>query len=393
MKILLLTTSYPLSTASVSGSFVKRLVDNLPESCGATVLTPSSADTSIAPGECRTANIVAYRYAPKRLEVLAHRPGGIPAALQGNKLLYLMVPMLLVSALFHALKLGRRHDVLHANWAINGVIAGLASGILRRPLVTTLRGEDVARAKINKVESAILFLCLRMSDLVVTVSSEMSDWLQERFPKIQNKIRVIENGVDESLLRIVIPRVREDGLVRLVTIGSLIPRKGVDVILRALLLCADRAHLQLEVVGEGIEENSLKVLAGEIGVLGNVAFLGKVNSNEIGALLARSDILILASHSEGRPNVVLESMAAGVAVIASNIGGTRELISHDDNGLLFPDNDHKALASHIDLLSRDRARRDRLGRNARSFIVGNELLWSRTGERYCDAYHELVKRK
>jgi len=111
-----------------------------------------------------------YEHTPRRLELLAHNPGGLPVALKNNKSLYLVIPTLLFFAFVNCVRFGARSKIIHANWAINGVIAGLAGKLLRTPVVTTLRGEDVTRAKKPGLDRCLLRSCLFLSTRVVVVS-------------------------------------------------------------------------------------------------------------------------------------------------------------------------------------------------------------------------------
>jgi len=112
--------------------------------------------------------------------------------------------------------------------------------------------------------------------------------------------------------------------------------------------------------------------------------------SDIPAVLTEADIFILASHSEGRPNVVLEAMAAGLPVIATNIEGINELIAHNENGLLFRDGSVGELTRYLESLSKDAKLRAELGRKARRFIVERNLSWSNTASRYSELYSSLI---
>jgi len=102
------------------------------------------------------------------------------------------------------------------------------------------------------------------------------------------------------------------------------------------------------------------------------------------------DALILSSSSEGRPSAVLEAMAAGVPVIASDIAGVRELIRDGTTGLLFPVGDDRELVTQMKRLIGDPVLRVRLSEASRDFIITNRLLWTETGLRYGEIYADLV---
>ena len=172
----MLTSSFPLVSESVSGAFVHRLVQHLPPNVQTTVVTPS-APTSVTNTIETDGKVRKFRYAPRKLELLAHRPGGIPVALKNNRLLYLLIAPFLVSALLNCVRHAKASHLIHANWAVNGCIAGLAGKMLKIPVVTTLRGEDVTRAKKHSADRLLLRLCLALSTRVVVVGQSMNTWI------------------------------------------------------------------------------------------------------------------------------------------------------------------------------------------------------------------------
>ncbi len=386
----MLTTSFPLASQSVSGIFIHRLVQHLSADVETTVITPSTptpVDTAIA----NRMKVRTFRYAPRRVEVLAHGPGGIPVALKNNKWLYFLIPSLLFSAFISCLRYARHADIVHANWAMNGCIAGLVGKILRVPVITTLRGEDVTRAQAHVIDRLLLKLCAVLSTRLVVVSEAMKRWIGGNMPAQQNKVILIENGIEDLFLNIrrnERQSARQE--IRLLTIGSLIPRKGMDHVIKALARAANSEQLHLSIVGTGPEASSLQQLVADLTLQDKVVFTGQLKPSDIPAVLADADIFVLASHSEGRPNVILEAMASGLPVVASDIEGTNELVRHNENGLLFPDGDIEELARHLETLSKDAELRIRLGKNARNFMKDHRLSWSNTGLCYSQLYSSLL---
>lgn len=145
------------------------------------------------------------------------------------------------------------------------------------------------------------------------------------------------------------------------SIGRLDPVKGHEHLLRAFAQVLGRhpeAHLVL--VGDGELRARLEALAGELGITEKASFPGW--QNEAGRYLEVMDIFVLPSINEGMGRAVAEAMAAGVAVIASRVGGVPELIEEERNGLLVPPADPGALADAMDRLLADRGLRERMGR-------------------------------
>ena len=138
----------------------------------------------------------------------------------------------------------------------------------------------------------------------------------------------------------------------LVCAGSLIPRKGHRVLLRALARCTDFAW-RLQLAGEGPEHAELARLAIELGLADRIEFSGELPPDAMPAFLANADLFILPSFSEGRSNALLEAMASGLPVVASDIDGVTELIEDDRTGRLFPPGDDEALAAILFALLQD----------------------------------------
>lgn len=394
MRVALLTTSFPLREGSASGVFVQRLVKNLPSSTAVTVITPS--DSSAVNGADKfNYKLNCFRYAPRKWQVLAHQPGGIPVALKRNRMLKWLVPVFLFSMFIACLRVAARSDVIHANWSINGAIAGFVGLVLRKPVVTTVRGEDVTRAKDSKIYRYILAWCLRSNCKLVTVSEAIRDLLIREFPQYSHKIAFLPNGVDSILLKCsaLAKNYQAEAVLRVVTVGSLIPRKGVDVIIEAFSYLNNRSDFELSVIGDGPELKRLEDLVRSYGLDKQVRFVGHVFPDHVNEYLCGANLLILASYSEGRPNVVLESFAAGVPVIASDIEGVQELVEDGENGLLFKPGDARELTQYLEELQKRPGLQIQFSNQGREFILKNQLLWTKVGQRYSELYKDSIGRK
>lgn len=385
LRILIVTTSYPLKHDSVSGIFLARLVKQLGSEHRITVITP--ADDKVQPiPVSKNIQVVPFRYAPSKIQKLAHAPGGIPVALKRNPFYYLLLPLLLFGMMLACLKHGRNAHVIHANWAICGLVAGITGRILNVPVITTLRGEDVTRATQNWLDARILQLCVRTNKNIVGVSVAITDWLEQHHGEARHKFKLVENGVDDSFLSISNKRSLSSA-VRLIVIGSLIPRKGVDTVINALSLTT---NIELSIVGEGQELMTLRKLIEEKGVTNRVSFMGSVVPDSIPALLFEHDILVLASYSEGRPNVILEAMAASIPVVASNIDGVNELVEDDVTGLLFEAGNSAELAICLKKLLKEPQLMKSMGVAGRNAILKRGLVWNKTASRYIDVYQSVI---
>ena len=146
----------------------------------------------------------------------------------------------------------------------------------------------------------------------------------------ERSIAIVRNGIDLSAYR---PRPLRTRLRRITTVANLRLEKAHETLLEsAARLVREYPDVEFQFVGGGRRLEELKGLAGRLGVEHHVRFLG--HREDVPALLAESDIFALTSRSEAFPNGVLEAMAAGLPVVASDVGGVAELIEHRRNGLL-----------------------------------------------------------
>ncbi|MCU7927339.1 MAG: glycosyltransferase family 4 protein [Candidatus Thiodiazotropha sp. (ex Dulcina madagascariensis)] len=383
-KVLMVTTSFPVGPNKASGIFVKRLASALSDQVTLTVLTPGSYDQVETDVDYQ---IKCFRYAPYKWQRLAHEPGGIFVALRTNRWLVLLLPIFVLALFVGVVLHGRKADIIHANWSVTGFIAGLAALLIGKPVITTLRGTDVSSIRQSAISRLLTGMTLRLSRLIVAVSETIANELRQLWPERARDVFVVPNGVEESLLALKSIQ-KKEGLV-VTTIGNLIPLKDVATIIRAIPNVMK--NTQLRVIGEGVERAALENLSHELGVAEQVAFIGAIPPENIKKELSMTDIFVLSSHSEGRPNVILEAMAAGCAIISSDLPGVRELIDEDVSGLFFEPGDVSALSHHLERLIENEQLRSKLGLNARSRIIDMELTWPMCGARYVGLYNSLLE--
>jgi glycosyltransferase involved in cell wall biosynthesis len=169
------------------------------------------------------------------------------------------------------------------------------------------------------------------------------------------------------------------------------PVKNQSLLLRAATkLTRNVTQVEFLFVGDGRLRCDLERLAHELGLGENVRFLGE--RRDISAVLASIDISVVASRSESQSNVILESMAAGKPVVASRVGGNRELIREGETGLLFAPDDDAALSKAIARLLEDPALRLQYGARAKKFAHTHFRL-ENIREHYEQLYATLLEEK
>lgn len=385
--VLFITTSFPTRSNPGSGIFVYRLLNRLVPRITVRVLTPDTTpEDRLIEGDVE---LLKARYLPKRLQMLCHQHGGIPAALDANPANYLGLAALSMSLFVYCLREAGRTDVMHANWSLTGLVSGLAARLTGTRAVVTLRGADVNRAGGSSMTRLVLSAAIRLNHRVVCVSQSQLEWLVSAFPSARNKVTHIANGVNfpDS------PRPdRESGQAfRLISVGSLIERKGQRTLIEALAALPEDLPATLSLVGAGPMHTELLALAEALGIAGRVSFLGDCPPDSIETLLLEHEAFALCSYSEGRSNALIEAMAASLPIIATSIPGNRELIDNDVNGLLVPCNDPQAVAEAIQRLYGNSDLRLGLGQAARQRLEGMQISWEHCADGYYSLYRRVMR--
>ena len=388
LSVGMLTPSFPVPGYPASGVFVQRLAEEIGRRCSLEVHCPLPDSCDGLP-PARHYRLQGWIFAPRAWRTVVHSPGGLPQSMR-NLGIRSVVPLvgLVVTMFLVAWRLAGRSDVVHANWSLAGAIAGLVCKLRGRPLVTTLRGDDVNGSG-GALSRGLLRCCLALSDRVVVVSQAMATQLSREYPSKAAAISFIANGV---ALQAAPPEPHEGRPLRLLVLGSLIERKDVATVLQALSRVQLKPAPELCIVGDGPLRGELQALASRLGLQGRVRFFGMVAPDAIWLHLAWCDVMVLASRSEGRPNVVLEAMACARPVLASDIAGTRELIG-TSRGWLFPPGDFGALAELINRVGTDPKDRLDTGQRARDWLDAKGLSWAASADEYMRVYRTVLDQR
>ncbi|MFL5946342.1 MAG: glycosyltransferase family 4 protein, partial [Gaiellaceae bacterium] len=268
--------------------------------------------------------------------------------------LALALPLFLASFVRAARRAARAADVVHAHWLPAGAVA-LATG---RPVVLTVHGTDVELARRARPLARAV---ARRMNVVLAVSNALAEELRSLGA---HDVRVVPNGVElpDSVGEEAEPP-------EILFAGRLSREKGILELVEAA-----RGH-KLVIAGDG----PLRARVPET--------LGWLPPDELASLYARAAVVACPSHREGFGVACAEAMAHGRAVIASDVGGLRDLVLDGETGLAVPAGDVEALRSALERLLADRELRRRLGTNARERV--RELCsWPRVIDATLAAYED-----
>ena len=233
------------------------------------------------------------------------------------------------------------------------------------------------RVLLRKVVDCVIY---QISDQVIAVSQKIKEIIHQTYRLKESKVFVVKNGIifDESTSEAVdlekeFPN--SANKLILIAVGRLVPLKGFDILIKAVAEVVNQGFddlLVLIVGGEksnGQERLRLQALIQDLDVENYIKLIGL--RNDIIGLMKASDIFVMPSHYEGLSLAMIEAMACDLPIIASNGPGLKEFINDLQNGLLFPVDDHKALAKCILRLSEDEDLRINLSRGAKESFKKN----------------------
>ncbi len=284
---------------------------------------------------------------------------------------------------------GYDFDVIDAHYFYpDGVAAIMLGRALGKPVVITARGTDINLIPRHALPRRMILGAARQCDAIITVCAALKDALIS-LGADGSKVAVLRNGVDLDLFH---PEDRalaksSFGVTRyaLASVGHLVERKGHDLVIGALPALPDT---ELFIAGAGPEANRLQALARKLGVSERVRFLGPLPQDRLRTLYTAIDGLVLASSREGWANVLLESMACGTPVVASNVWGTPEVVAAPEAGLLMDERSSPSIAEAVRRLRGSPPMREATRRYAERFswkdtTRGQIDLFSRVSAKSC----------
>ena len=188
-----------------------------------------------------------------------------------------------------------------------------------------------------------------------------------------------------------------EGDVIIFALGRIVLKKGFDLLLQALPLVQEKVpNVTVIIGGDGADLRRLKMLVKELGVSASVRFPGTINRPDVPAYFHLCDIFTLPAifdpkgNVDGCPNVILEAMACGKPVVASNISGIPVIVKEGETGILVKEKTVSELASALIALLTDKTKREQFGLAGQQRIL-NEFTWEKASEKIKDVYQHCVK--
>jgi len=315
----------------------------------------------------------------------------------------LLYGLKIVTMIAHLTWIARRHriDAIHVIvWNPGALAAWAVSRLVGVPYYVTAHAREVFLRRTSR--SRRLMRAVFSGARMVFAVSHYTKSILVREGVPPDHIKVILNGTDACKFHPnvntspVRKRFSLDGRRVILTVSRLEPRKGVDLVLRGLgSLVKAFPDILYMVVGDGRERSRWTELAGELGLSEHVRFIHRIEEEEMIQLYAACDLFVLPCRelveggevldAEGFGIAFLEANACGKPVVAGRSGGAVDAVKDGETGLLVDPRDEKAISGAIELLLRDRALAERLGRNGRKRVV-EDLDW----QHLTPLYHEAM---
>jgi len=270
------------------------------------------------------------------------------------------------------LKHRREYDLIHAFSGLPGSVTAWLSG---KPYLVSFRGADEPgyeprHVLLWKLIKPLMGYIYRRAGSRDANSQYLKKLVLKSWPDL--KIKVISNGVDTNKFYPAKKPVKQPIILCTSRFGA---RKGVDYLIKAMALIP-KAHLWL--AGSGVLEPQLKQLVKQLHLSRRVKFLGLIPHNRLPALYRRARLFVLPSLSESQSNSLMEALASGLPVVATNIGGNPELVNNH-NGILVPPGDSQALAGAIN---------QALNINWPKISLNQKFSWQETVNEYLKFYQQ-----
>jgi glycosyltransferase involved in cell wall biosynthesis len=315
-------------------------------------------------------------------------------AAAGAEPIYLPAPRILnIKRLRRILQIIREKnvDLIHSHLTFANILGAIVGWLTNTPVIATLHSErfDHIDPRWQLMEKWALRYGARK---IIAVGQSVISGHNSRLGT--KKMLLVPNAVPEfpaitlekkkSIRR---ELVAESGSILLISVGRLSPPKGYfDLLLSFTTVAREHRNIHLLIVGGGELFADLKAKIDACGMAGRVQLLGQ--RNDVPDLLMASDIYVSASHWEGLPIVILEALAAGLPIVATEVGDIPQVVI-DGTGILVPSHSPNQLAAAINSLISDPAKTKRLGENAKAHVNENyhPKVWA---NRIMSIYREVI---
>ena len=276
-------------------------------------------------------------------------------------------------------------DVIYAHFVYNMAYAAPLKTKYKIPLIGIEHWSELNKDELKPLVRYLGTIAYNNVDRLIAVSNSLRLKIKKHFGK--DSI-VVHNMVGELFVNNLHRGNTSPSKTIFISVGSLVPVKGYDILIEALaMISGDLPKWELRLIGEGKERTRLQKMIDDLGLSGNITLYGRKNKQEIIRYLSESSIYISSSRSENFSVSVLEALSIGLPVVATICGGIRECIN-DQNGLLVPVEDSKALSNALIEMARNHHKYDR---KAISDECKRRFAPQVIAQQLTDIFYEVIK--
>jgi glycosyltransferase involved in cell wall biosynthesis len=301
------------------------------------------------------------------------------------------------NAFWFARKLAKqnKYDLTHSFFSVPcGMISLLLKWEFKLPYIISLRGSDVPGYSerfvgIYKWITPTILKIWKDSSFVIANSQGLKELALRSEPK--KEIGVIYNGVD---IEEFFPSTknRNPDQFTIICVSRVTPRKGIRFLIQAFKILSGRYdQTRLIIVGDGNEKKSLEDLVQSLDLKDKVEFAGAIGHDKVWEFYQRANIFVLPSLNEGMSNVMLEALACGLPIVATDTGGTKELLTDNLNGLVVKMKDSNDLAEKIEKLILNPELEKSMSLESR--LLAEKLSWGKVAGEYVELYKQTANLK
>ena len=286
------------------------------------------------------------------------------------------------------------YDLTHSFFSVP---CGFLSLVLKYqynlPYIVSLRGSDVPGYSdrfswIYYILLPIIKYIWKKSGAVISNSDGLKDLALKARPS--QEIGVIHNGIDINNFKPNRNKKISDKFIITPGASRVTKRKGLEFLIKAVKqLLPKYPNILLKIMGDGDEKENLIILVKKLNLKNNVQFLGRIPREETVGYYQEANVFILPSFNEGMSNAMLEALATGLPIIATETGGTKELVTEGINGFVVAMGSREDLAERIERLISNPELCEKMSQESRQ--RAEKMSWQEVARQYFEVYKKVSK--
>jgi L-malate glycosyltransferase len=288
----------------------------------------------------------------------------------------------------------KRFDLSHSFFTVPcGFLSFLLFKSQKLPYIVSLRGADVPGYSdrfvwLYKFITPLVRLIWDRAAAVIANSQGLRDLAKQSNPK--NEIGVIMNGIDIDHFS---PKYESRRISKrfIITPGAsrVTHRKGLDYLIKSIARIAPKyPNIYLKIMGDGNAKAELEILSKALGIDDRVEFLGRIPRENTSPYYQEASVFVMPSLNEGMSNAMLEALSSGLPIIATDTGGTKELVAEGENGFIVKMKDAQDISDKISTLIDDPQLLETMSKNSR--LRAHELSWNNVANQYVNLYRSII---